>query len=151
MSAESNAQTDAETDAENGAGDGAGDGPEKRGARGRETPASRDFIKLLEYLKSSRGFDFSGYKVPSLMRRVQKRMQQIGIASYSDYIDFLEVHPDEFLPLFNMVLINVTSFFRDPQAWQALAEQILPRILAGKGPDEPIRCWSAGCASGEEA
>jgi two-component system CheB/CheR fusion protein len=147
MSAEDNAQTNAENDAENGA----GDGPEKRGARGRETPASRDFIKLLEYLKSSRGFDFSGYKVPSLMRRVQKRMQQIGIASYSDYIDFLEVHPDEFLPLFNMVLINVTGFFRDPQAWQALAEQILPRILAGKGPDEPIRCWSAGCASGEEA
>jgi two-component system CheB/CheR fusion protein len=128
-------------------------GAEKR-ARG-EAPASasppKEFVKLLEYLKSSRGFDFSGYKVSSLMRRVQKRMQQLGIAAYSDYVEFLEVHPDEFLPLFNMVLINVTSFFRDPQAWQALAEQILPRIVAGKGPDEPIRCWSAGCASGEEA
>jgi two-component system CheB/CheR fusion protein len=122
---------------------------------GGEAPASasapKDFVKLLEYLKSSRGFDFSGYKISSLMRRVQKRLQQIGIASYSDYVEFLEVHPDEFLPLFNMVLINVTSFFRDPQAWQALAGQILPRILAGKGPDEPVRCWSAGCASGEEA
>ncbi len=85
------------------------------------------------------------------MRRMQKRMQQLGIGSYSDYVEFLEVHPDEFLPLFNMVLINVTAFFRDPQAWQVLAEQILPRILAGKGPDEPVRCWSAGCASGEEA
>jgi len=111
----------------------------------------KEFVTLLGYLKSSRGFDFSGYKISSLMRRVQKRMQQLGIGSYSDYVEFLEVHPDEFLPLFNMVLINVTGFFRDPQAWQVLAEQILPRILAGKGPDEPIRCWSAGCASGEEA
>jgi hypothetical protein len=82
-----------------------------------EAPASasppQEFVKLLEYLKSSRGFDFSGYKIPSLMRRVQKRMQQLGIGSYSDYVEFLEVHPDEFLPLFNMVLINVTGFFRD--------------------------------------
>ena len=59
-------------------------------------------------------------------------MQQIGVASYTDYIDYLEVHPDEFLPLFNTVLINVTGFFRDPPAWQALAEHILPRILEGK-------------------
>ncbi len=78
-------------------------------------------------------------------------MQQIGIDSYLDYIDFLEVHPDEFDPLFNTVLINVTSFFRDPQAWQALSEQILPRILEAKAEDQPMRCWSAGCASGEEA
>jgi two-component system CheB/CheR fusion protein len=119
--------------------------------RTRKEPAAADFVKLLDYLKTSRGFDFSGYKIPSLIRRVQKRMQQIGVASYSDYIDFLEVHPDEFLPLFNTVLINVTAFFRDPQAWQVIAERILPGILEGKGTDEPIRLWSAGCASGEEA
>jgi two-component system, chemotaxis family, CheB/CheR fusion protein len=112
--------------------------------------ASADFLKLLEYLKSSRGFDFSGYKLSSLMRRVQKRMQQIGVAGYADYVDYLEVHPDEFLPLFNTVLINVTSFFRDPEAWKVLAGQILPRILESKGPGEPLRFWSAGCASGEE-
>ena len=114
------------------------------------SPAS-DFVKLLEYLKSNRGFDFSGYKPSSLLRRVQKRMQQVGVANYSDYIDYLEVHPDEFLPLFNTVLINVTAFFRDPAAWQVVAERILPRILESKGPDDPIRFWSAGCASGEEA
>src|SRR4051812_14546905 len=85
------------------------------------------------------------------MRRVQKRMQQVGAGSYSDYIDFLEVHPDEFNPLFNTVLINVTAFFRDPPAWQVVKERILPRILEEKGEDLPIRCWSAGCASGEEA
>jgi two-component system CheB/CheR fusion protein len=113
--------------------------------------AASDFVKLLDYLKSTRGFDFSGYKLSSLIRRVQKRMQQIGVASYNDYLDYLEVHPDEFLPLFNTILINVTAFFRDPVAWQVVAGQVLPRILESKGPDEPIRCWSAGCASGEEA
>ncbi|HTG32466.1 MAG TPA: CheR family methyltransferase [Thermoanaerobaculia bacterium] len=129
------------------------DKPLERGTqRGeRQEPAAADFVKLLDYLKATRGFDFSGYKLSSLIRRVRKRMQQIGIESYMDYIDFLEVHPDEFDPLFNTVLINVTSFFRDPQAWQALNEQILPRILENKAEDQPIRCWSAGCASGEEA
>jgi len=115
-----------------------------------ESPAA-DFVKLLEQLKASRGFDFSGYKPSSLVRRVQRRMQQLGIHSYADYGDFLEVHPDEFVPLFNTILINVTSFFRDPNAWQALAERALPRILESKGPEDAIRCWSAGCASGEEA
>jgi two-component system CheB/CheR fusion protein len=109
------------------------------------------FAKLLDYLKHTRGFDFSGYKLSSLIRRVRKRMQQIGVKSYLDYIDFLEVHPDEFDPLFNTVLINVTAFFRDPQAWETLKEQVLPRILQSKSDDQAVRCWSAGCASGEEA
>src|SRR3954454_11213545 len=117
---------------------------------GNEAPSS-DFVHLLDYLKGTRGFDFSSYKVSSLVRRVRKRMHEVGISSYAEYIDFLEVHPDEFLPLFNTILINVTAFFRDPQAWQALNEKVLPGILDGKVQDESIRCWSAGCASGEEA
>jgi two-component system CheB/CheR fusion protein len=118
----------------------------------KSAPASgREFADLLEYLKNSRGFDFSGYKLSSLMRRVQKRMQMIGAAEYGDYMDYLEVHPDEFFPLFNTVLINVTSFFRDPAAWEVLAREVLPRILGDKEPQQPVRCWSAGCASGEEA
>jgi two-component system, chemotaxis family, CheB/CheR fusion protein len=113
--------------------------------------AGQEFVRLLEYLKATRGFDFSGYKLSSLIRRVRKRMQQIGIDSYPEYMDYLEVHSDELIPLFNTVLINVTDFFRDAPSWQALAENILPRILEAKGNGEPIRCWSAGCASGEEA
>jgi len=119
---------------------------EQRGAA-----PGREFADLLEYLKTSRGFDFSGYKLSSLMRRVQKRMQVIGAAEYGDYLDYLEVHPDEFFPLFNTVLINVTSFFRDPASWEVVAEQVLPRILGDKEPQQAVRCWSAGCASGEEA
>jgi two-component system CheB/CheR fusion protein len=119
---------------------------------GGTTPeeAGQDFVRLLEYLKASRGFDFTGYKLSSLIRRVKRRMQTIGVADYTSYLEYLEVHADEFGPLFNTVLINVTEFFRDAASWQALAERVLPDILAAKGPTDTIRCWSAGCASGEE-
>ncbi len=110
-----------------------------------------DFEALLAYLKRTRGFDFTAYKRASLMRRLQKRMQAVNIESYGAYTDYLEVHPDEFAQLFDTILINVTNFFRDPAAWAQISSDILPRILAAKRPDEQIRVWSAGCASGEEA
>jgi two-component system CheB/CheR fusion protein len=117
-----------------------------------DDPASSAAVsRLLDYLRASRGFDFGAYKVTGLLRRVQKRMREVGSASYGEYLDYLEVHPHEFAPLFDAVLINVTSFFRDPPAWDYLAEHILPRILEERAPDQPIRVWSAGCASGEEA
>jgi len=109
------------------------------------------FETLLEYLKRSRGFDFSGYKRSSFQRRVQKQMHLREVTSYEDYIDYLEVHPEEFVSLFNTVLINVTSFFRDTAAWSYLQEQVLPPLLQAKPAPEPIRLWSVGCASGEEA
>lgn len=110
-----------------------------------------DFEALLEYVRLSRGFDFTGYKRSSLMRRVQKRMQAVEIESYTDYMDYLEVHPQEFVHLFNTILINVTSFFRDSSAWDYLAKEIIPQIMARKEPEEQIRLWSVGCASGQEA
>jgi two-component system, chemotaxis family, CheB/CheR fusion protein len=109
-----------------------------------------EFEILLDYLKRNRGFDFTGYKRSSLIRRVDRRMSVIGIGSYSNYIDFLEVHPHEFQALFNTILINVTSFFRDADAWEFLKNVILPKVLESNKDDE-IRIWSAGCASGEEA
>jgi two-component system CheB/CheR fusion protein len=115
------------------------------------TVAKSEFNKLLDYLRATRGFDFGGYKVSTLMRRVQKRMAEVGVETYSDYVDYLEVHPDEFQPLFNTVLINVTSFFRDEPAWEYVRDDVLPRILAERPPEQPVRIWSAGCATGEEA
>lgn len=106
---------------------------------------------LLEYLRDNRGFDFTGYKRSSLQRRIQKRMHMVSINDYDPYQDYLEVHPDEFEQLFNTILINVTRFFRDKAAWEYLAAEIIPSILSGKGPHEPVRVWCAGCASGEEA
>ncbi len=109
------------------------------------------FEALLDYLKRSRGFDFTGYKRSSLMRRVLKRMQGVGLEDYAEYLDYLEVHPEEFTHLFNTILINVTAFFRDEAAWDYLAQTIVPTILAEKKAGDPVRVWSAGCASGEEA
>jgi two-component system, chemotaxis family, CheB/CheR fusion protein len=111
----------------------------------------QQFENLLHYLRQNRGFDFTGYKRPSLRRRMSKRMQLVNVESFVDYLDYLEVHPEEFSWLFNTILINVTSFFREPAAWGYLGEEIIPRLLQEKQPDEPIRVWSAGCASGEEA
>src|SRR5215471_2580476 len=112
----------------------------------------RKFEALLEYLKTHRGFDFTGYKRSSLMRRAAKRMSALPkIKGYAEYQDYLEVHPEEFAPLFNTILINVTGFFRDPAAWEFLDREVIPRIIAGKQPAEPIRVCSVGCASGEEA
>src|SRR4051794_17378171 len=110
-----------------------------------------EFEALLQFLKDSRGFDFTGYKRSSLMRRVDRRMQQINLTSYVDYLDYLQLHQDEFTALFNTILINVTSFFRDPEAWAQLQGEALPRTLAARKPSDPVRVWSAGCASGEEA
>jgi two-component system CheB/CheR fusion protein len=77
-------------------------------------------------------------------------MQQVGVEEFDEYLDHLQVHPDEFTALFNTILINVTSFFRDPDAWQQLRTDIVPGLLQRKQ-DELIRVWSAGCASGQEA
>jgi two-component system CheB/CheR fusion protein len=116
-----------------------------------EPRAEHDLETLLDYLRRSRGFDFTGYKRTSLSRRIDKRMQAVGADSYLGYLDHLEVDPEEFTQLFNTILINVTGFFRDPPVWEFLSGEVLSKLVAVKGDDEPIRIWSAGCASGEEA
>ncbi len=110
-----------------------------------------EFEAFLNYVKRERGFDFTGYKRSTLLRRVQKRLQGVGIESYSNYLDYLQVHPEEFAHLFNTIFINVTSFFRDHSAWEYISREIVPRIAVLKEANEPIRVWSAGCASGQEA
>jgi two-component system CheB/CheR fusion protein len=109
------------------------------------------FETLLVHLRDNRGFDFTGYKRSSLSRRVDRRMAQVGVTDYIDYLDYLELHAEEFTALFNTILINVTGFFRDPDAWELLRTQVLPQLVAAKAPQEPLRVWSAGCASGQEA
>ncbi|SEH65267.1 two-component system, chemotaxis family, CheB/CheR fusion protein [Mycolicibacterium rutilum] len=109
------------------------------------------FETLLNFMRDSRGFDFTGYKRTSLMRRVRHRMTHAGFESYEEYLDHLQASADEFNALFNTILINVTSFFRDAPAWDCIRDEVVPAILAERGPNDPIRVWSAGCASGQEA
>ena len=107
------------------------------------------FQDLIRYIQESRGIDFRGYKSTSLRRRIALRMEQVGAADYEAYHEFLEAHPQEFAELLNTILINVTSFFRDPEAWELLKTEIVLRLVASKQHDT-IRVWSIGCASGEE-
>jgi two-component system CheB/CheR fusion protein len=106
---------------------------------------------LLDFIKESRGFDFTGYKRSSIERRIAKRMHDVGVERYDEYLDYLQLHGEEFAELFNTILINVTGFFRDPPAWEFLAEEVVPQIVSARGPESPLRIWCAGCASGEEA
>src|SRR5438045_9664644 len=108
------------------------------------------FETLLEFLQRERGFDFSGYKRPSLMRRVQRRMQLLGIDDFERYVEYLEVRPEEFAQLFNSILINVTAFFRDEAASDFLKSDVLSPLHAAKSPQGPVSVWSAGCATGQE-
>src|SRR6266536_3679582 len=98
-------------------------------ASGSEDIDSGDLTSLLGYLRTNRGFDFSGYKRGSLERRLRKRMDAVRVGTYAEYEDYLEVHPGEFKDLFDVILINVTDFFRDRPAWDYLAEEIIPKLL----------------------
>jgi two-component system CheB/CheR fusion protein len=108
------------------------------------------FESLIRHIQESRGIDFRGYKRTSLRRRINLRMQEVAAADYDAYQSFLEAHPQEFVELLNTVLINVTSFFRDPDAWDVLRDEVIPAIIARTDARESIRVWSVGCASGQE-
>jgi two-component system CheB/CheR fusion protein len=116
---------------------------------GTNEQPSEGLEEVLDYLKNARAFDFTGYKRGTLARRIEKRMETIDCESYEDYVDYLQVHPEEFEPLFNTILINLTSFFRDGDTWNAINDTIIPQLVARD--DEQIRVWSAGCATGQEA
>jgi two-component system CheB/CheR fusion protein len=114
-------------------------------------PDNAYFDQILEHLRQSRGFDSTAYKRSSLIRRVLKRMQMVAVPTFEQYLDYLQVHHDEFPSLFNTILINVTSFFRDPEVWAYLSDDLLPAMVANRQRNQPLRIWSAGCASGQEA
>jgi two-component system CheB/CheR fusion protein len=106
---------------------------------------------LLDYVRSARGVDFTGYKRTSLRRRIVRRVKALGLnEDLRAYREYLNEHPDELPLLFDSVFINVTSFFRDTDAWAYVGQELIPQMIRRKSSDAPIRLWSAGCASGEE-
>src|SRR5262245_8582012 len=115
----------------------------------KDGKSAPEFERLLTHLKNTRGFDVTAYKRSTLSRRIEKRLAAVGIDSYNGYLDYLEVHQDEFLHLFNSILINVTAFFRDPDAFEYLRTTIIPKVVTASNSGD-LRVWSAGCASGEE-
>ena len=107
--------------------------------------------KVLDLLQKTGGTDFSAYKKTTLRRRIARRMVVSRIDKLPDYAAHLESNPAEATALYEDCLISVTSFFRDPEMFEALGEQVLPLLLKDRPADAPLRVWVPGCATGEEA
>ena len=107
--------------------------------------------QILTQLRLRTGHDFSGYKRATLLRRLARRMQLTQSTTLTAYLQRLRQDTDEADALFRDLLINVTEFFRDRDAWSALETMVIPQLFAGKGKDDSVRVWAVGCATGEEA
>lgn len=106
---------------------------------------------ILAAVRAETGHEFQCYKDAMIGRRVQRRMGLKGLRTITDYLNLVRKDPQEVSALARDLLINVTSFFRDPEAWEDLRAQVIAPMVAERGPDRPIRAWVAGCATGEEA
>ncbi|GEM_PF-749553 len=114
------------------------------------TPNSQ-LESLLNFLLQRADFDFNSCKRPNLMRSLKKRMQSVGVGTFSDYQDYLEAHLLEFSRLYESLLSERSGFCRDLSAWKCLSSETVPQILAAKSETEPIRAWVAGCDAGFDA
>lgn len=108
-------------------------------------------IDLLSLLRLRTGHDFKDYKRGTILRRIERRLQVTGLNTVARYRDYLDQHPDETDLLLQDMLISVTNFFRDREAFDALERDVIPAIFDQAGAKEQIRAWSVACATGEEA
>jgi two-component system CheB/CheR fusion protein len=107
--------------------------------------------EILAILRTRTHQDFSGYRKPTIWRRIERRMGLNRIALLDEYVAFLRRNPIEVGALADDLLIHVTGFFRDPAAWEALREQVIVPLIAEREPDSHLRCWVTACSTGEEA
>src|SRR6266571_3437500 len=120
-------------------------------AIGQSAPElGEDLRELLEKLSAQYNFDLREYKEVSLVRRIRARMTQVRAESVSAYSRLLDENAGEHVALINTILINVTGFFRDSEAWKVLAEHVVPRLVEDAADSRSLRIWSTGCSSGEE-
>ena len=117
----------------------------------REDKNQSAFEKVVILLRSQTGQDFSLYKKNTIYRRIERRMGIHQIAKIANYVRFLQENPQEAELLFKELLIGVTSFFRDPAAWEQLQTGVIPALLKNRPPTQPLRVWVPACATGEEA
>jgi two-component system CheB/CheR fusion protein len=115
------------------------------------TDGAADTLRdILTLVRVRSGHDFAPYKRATLFRRISRRMQVSQSDSITEYHRFLRDHPGELAHLLRDLLISVTNFMRDPEAFETLAREIVPKIFANKGPEDQVRVWVPGCATGEE-
>ena len=115
-------------------------------------PKATDWLqKVFVLLRAQTGHDFSYYKRNTILRRIERRMTVHQIEQQADYVRYLQENPVEVETLFRELLIGVTNFFRDPGAFDALEEKVIPALFTDRPPDQPVRLWVPGCSTGEEA
>jgi two-component system, chemotaxis family, CheB/CheR fusion protein len=114
-------------------------------------PRGDALTTIFNLLRTRTGHDFREYKERTFRRRVQRRMQVVQTTKLEDYAERLQSEPDEVSALFRDLLIGVTDFFRDADAFQALETLVIPKLFEGKGGDDEVRVWVPGCSTGEEA
>jgi two-component system CheB/CheR fusion protein len=107
--------------------------------------------RIFELLRPVSGIDFKHYKLPTIKRRLLRRMALHRLTDVQHYIRLLEETPTEIRALYRDLLIHVTRFFREPESFKALTQQVFPTLVEQRGDDQPIRAWVSGCATGEEA
>jgi two-component system CheB/CheR fusion protein len=122
-----------------------------RPATVQTTKGENAMKKVFILLRAQTGHDFSQYKPSTVHRRIERRLAVQQIATIDDYVKYLQQTPAEVDALFHDLLIGVTSFFRDPEAFQALEARLIPKVFAAKKADAVIRVWVPGCSTGEEA
>src|SRR5271163_1106121 len=120
-------------------------------AEGFEGMVGSELNALFGLLRESTGVDFTNYKHTTLQRRIRRRMVVHKVAKLKDYLRFIGKKPEELDELYRDLLIHVTGFFREPEAFVALRKHVYPKLFEGRKPDNPIRVWVAGCSTGEEA
>ena len=108
-------------------------------------------LQVLKLVRERTGHDFSFYKRPTLGRRIARRVQVHELPDLHAYLELLRSDPEEMKPLLQDLLITVTNFFRDPEAFAILENEVIPELFVGKTSEDSVRVWVAGCASGEEA
>ncbi len=118
---------------------------------GRKKTTESILNKVFVLLRSHTGHDFSQYKPNTINRRIERRMAVHQIESMDEYLKFMHQTPDEIDALFRDLLIGVTGFFRDPEAFAVLEETVIPQLFTGKPAGSPVRVWIPGCSTGEEA
>ena len=110
-----------------------------------------DLNTIFELLRKKTGVDFSHYKIPTIKRRISHKMSQIGIKSIEEYARFLQKNPADVVLLYKDLLISVTSFFRDAEAFEYLKTTLFPKLLKSKTDEDSLRIWISACSTGEEA
>ncbi|HEY0712748.1 MAG TPA: CheR family methyltransferase, partial [Polyangia bacterium] len=118
---------------------------------GRAVSDDVHLAQIFKLLRKSSGIDFGQYKLPTITRRIQRRIALNRVPGLGDYVALLQASPKELISLQENLLIHVTSFFREPESFEGLKASVIPRLLEGRPANQPFRAWVPGCSTGEEA